>query len=56
MTALYVYIPLLVLSVFVSHGTWVLLVLPVAVVAFTAILYVVSTRETRELRVLAREL
>ena len=56
MTVLYVYIPLLVLSVFVSHGDWVLLLLPAATVAITALLYIVSTRETRELRVLAREL
>ncbi len=56
MTFLYVGIPFWVVGLFVSYPAWMALLLPVALAASTAGLYVFSTHETRELRVLAREL
>ncbi len=56
MTLLYVGIPFWVVGLFVSYPAWMALVLPLALAAITAGLYVVSVHETRELRVLAKEL
>jgi hypothetical protein len=55
-TFLYVCIPLWVFGLFVEVGAWMALVPLTALVALTVLLYKVSTRETRELRVLAKEL
>src|SRR4051794_14133983 len=56
MTCLYVLIPLYICSVFVDLGAWAAVILAAALVTFTAFLFIVSVREDRELRVLAREL
>ena len=56
MTFLYICIPLWVTGLFVSLGAWMAIIPLVAVAALTALLFVVSTHETRELRVLAKEL
>ncbi len=55
MTILYVGIPFWFVGLFVSYPAWMMLVLPLALAALTVGLYVVSTHETRELRILARE-
>ncbi len=56
MTVLYVLIPLYILAVFLDVGAFAPEILLAAFVALTAILYYISGREDRELRVLAREL
>ena len=56
MTFLYICIPLWVTELFLSLGVWMAVVPLVAVTGLTALLFAVSTHETRELRVLAKEL
>ena len=56
MTVLYVLIPLYVLAAFLDVRAWAPEILLVAFFGLTALLYYISVREDRELRVLAREL
>jgi len=56
MTFLYICIPLWVTGLFVSLGAWMAIVPLVALPLLTFALFVISTHETRELRVLAKEL
>jgi hypothetical protein len=56
MTCLYVLVPLYVISVFVDLHAWAAVILAAAFVGLTGLLLVVSVREDRELRVLAKEL
>jgi hypothetical protein len=57
MTILYFGIPFWVVGLFVSYPGWFAAGAPIAVlIGVTALLFVVSTRETHELRTLAREL
>jgi hypothetical protein len=56
MTILYVSIPLFMLGIFVPLGAWFGVVLLVSFPALTAILFVFSTYETRQLRRLAQQL
>ena len=56
MTILYISIPLLMLGIFVPLGAWLGIVLVASFPALTAILFVFSTYETRQLRRLAQQL
>ncbi len=56
MTVLYVLIPLYIVMVFLDVGAFAPEILLVAFVGLTAILFYVSVREDRELRVLSKEL
>jgi hypothetical protein len=55
-TALYVFVPLLILNLFVPLGPWLGVALVVCLPVLTIVLYRFSSHETRRLRRLAREL
>ena len=56
MTFLYICIPLWLTGLFVGLGVWMAIVPLAALVVLTVLLFAISTHETKELRVLAREL
>jgi len=56
LTVLWVFFPLLLIAVIVPLGIWYPVVLAVAPIVITIVLFVFSTRETRRLRELAGDL